>query len=121
MRSQQLRQSNPPLLRTALRTTARELGVPMRDFDAATRKFVKMAARELPPQMTRDESGGFFVDNGQICKMKIATQDVDVIPLCNFEMSNRSTKTSPGPDGAEQTIVFGIEGKLDARLHRGTE
>ncbi len=105
---------DPPLF-AALRTTARELGVPMKDFYDATKQFVKDAAAELQPQLARDESGGFFVHEGCICRMRFSTHGPEVIPLCNFVA--RIVDETRRDDGASEQIVFGIAGKM----HDGRE
>lgn len=106
----------------ALRTTARELRVPMRDWNEALKPLIKDAAKLLPPTLARDETGGFFIHDGCLAReRKSMTGEPEIIPLANFYCriidETRRDDGSNAPD-----ISFGVEGAIqDGRPLKRTE
>jgi hypothetical protein len=94
----------------AIRTLARQLGVPMKDFNDALKKLIKQAAARNPPELARDESGGFFNEDGCICRTRLTADGPLTIQMNNFTC--RIVDETVRDDGAERQIVLGIEGML---------
>lgn len=99
-----------PAAYSAYRVKLRDGGVKMRDFDRAMRQRIEQAVREQPPEMARNDKGGFFECDGCICRTKLTTFAPVTVQLANFTAAIVDEVTRD--DGQERRVVLGIAGKL---------
>ena len=102
---------DPPAY-AAHRQILRDAGVRMREFDTAMRHIVYEARKAQASTLARDEDGGFYVENGCLCREKITVDGPVNVPICNFvaEIVDETIRD----DGVEQQVVIGVEGSLAA-------
>ena len=94
----------------AHRETLRKAGVKLRDFDRALKPLIIEAAKDQPTKFARGDSGGFFADNGCLCREKLLMDGPVIVPICNFmaEIVDETIRD----DGVETSLVLGIQGAL---------
>ena len=99
-----------PAAYAGLRVKLADGGVRMRDFDRAMKQRIEAAVLEQPPEMARNNNGGFFERDGQICRTKLTTFAPVTVQLCNF--TARIVDETTRDDGQERRVILGIAGKL---------
>jgi hypothetical protein len=67
-----------------IRVSLRAADIKMRDFDRAIKRLITEQIKERPPQLARGETGGFFEDNGCICRTKLTPDGPLTVALCNL-------------------------------------
>ena len=83
--------------------------VSLRDLDAALKPFRREQARERPPVLLA--TAGYRVSSGCIVRERLTPDGQMVeVPLCNF--TARIVEEAVHDDGAEQSSVLTVEGKL---------
>ncbi len=101
---------DPPAF-AAAKSAVRAARISIRDFDHAMKRHVVAAIKAYPPELARDENGGFFVHAGCICRTRFSQQGPKTVQLCNYTAG--IVDETIRNDGAEQTVMLGIAGKLD--------
>lgn len=94
----------------AIRVILRSYGIKSREFDKAIKPLIVAKTKEQPTEVARDEAGGFFESDGQLCRMKLTTEGPVIIPLCNFIA--KIVDETIYDDGALTNLVLGVEGSL---------
>jgi hypothetical protein len=84
--------------------------IAVRDYKKTLKPFVDELLKQIPPVMTRPDSGGYFVEQGKICRKKETMLGPQIISLCNFNAQIISEMTLD--DGAEKHTFFEITGEL---------
>jgi hypothetical protein len=108
-----------------LREELRQVGVPLRELDKAILRAASVRGGQQedgkasfnPGQSSRPVGGPYRVVNGAICLEKdthdpLGPQAAVTVPLCNFQA--RVAAEEIHDDGAEQTTVLVVEGRLQS-------
>ena len=93
-----------------IRAMVQQAKVPIKNFDFVIKKLAEAAAKEQPPELARDETGGYFEEDSCICRTKNTVDGPVTVQLCNFTACIVDETTRD--DGAETRILLGIVGKL---------
>lgn len=95
-----------------MRVLLRPADVRMRDFERAIRRIVTEKIKVQPPDLARSETGGFFENDGCICRSKLTPDGPLTIQLSNFTATIKDETIRD--DGVERKVVLGVNGKLAA-------
>jgi hypothetical protein len=98
---------------------AGEAGISMRNWDFAFKKPIADAAKNQPPELARDITGGLFIESGCICRTRHSPDGPVLIQLCNFTANIAGEVTRD--DEAETRVLLQIEGELSSELSSGRE
>ena len=99
-----------PTTYAEMREMLRCAKVSVRDFDRLMKVTIAAKNKERPAVASVDDTGGFFIAEGCICRDELTAEGKIAKPLCNLvaEIVDETVRD----DGVERQNVLGLAGKL---------